>query len=120
LLSNPRDRPVHELLVDPPLLVSTGVALSRVLPDDESVRAAEKVVVAVFLGVSIPLYLNAPWMRWMPRLLRSESGRDWMINSRVTSFEHRRPRSIVHLLAVAIFATYPWWYRLGARLGGRG
>ena len=40
-----------------------------------------------------------------------------MINSGVTRFEHRNPKPAVHAAAIALFAAYPWWYRLGARLG---
>ena len=38
---------------------------------------------AVFWGVSIPLYLNRRWTRPLWRACRARSGRDWMINSGV-------------------------------------
>lgn len=105
-------------LVDPPMLVAFGAA-SSLLPDERSRKAAERVVLVTFLGTSIGLYLNARPTRWLWELCRAESGRDWMLNSGVTHFEHRRSRPGVHVLAAALFAIYPFWYRLGARLAAR-
>ncbi|MHB8671621.1 MAG: hypothetical protein ACYDAD_13865 [Acidimicrobiales bacterium] len=106
-------------LVDPPLLVAGGAAASRLVRDERSRTRVERAVLAVFLGTSISLYLNARWTRWLWRLCGAESGRDWMLNSGVAHFEHRAPRPAVHAAAAVLFATYPSWYRLGGRLGGR-
>lgn len=73
----------------------------------------------MFVGVSTALYLNARWTEPLVRLFRARSGRDWMINSGVTRFEHEQPATAMHLAAVAMFALYPSWYRLGERLGSR-
>jgi hypothetical protein len=74
---------------------------------------------AVFWGVSVPLYLNARWTRPIWRACRADSGRDWMINSGVLRLEHRRLSARAHALAAAIFATYPVWLWLGLRHGRR-
>lgn len=102
-------------LADPPMLVVCG-AVSNLLPDEASQKVVQRAVLLTFLGTSIALYLNSPLTRWLWRLCRAESGRDWMINSGVTRFEHESPKSVVHVAAVGLFALYPLWYRLGARL----
>lgn len=102
-------------LVDPPLLVAAGAASNRI-GSPTARRAAEPIVLAAFLTASISLYANASWTRPLWRVCRAESGRDWMLNSGVTRFEHRHPRAGVHLIAAALFALYPAWYRLGTLL----
>ncbi len=97
------------------MLIACGAA-SNLLPDERSRKAVRGAVLATFLGTSIALYLNAPWTRWLWRLCRAESGRDWMINSGVTRFEHKSPGPAVHVAAVGLFVVYPLWYRLGERL----
>lgn len=103
-------------LIDPPMLLACGAA-SNLLPGERQRRAARAGVLAAFLGTSISLYLNGRSTRWLARLCRAQSGRDWMLNSGVTRFEHEHPPAAVHVLAVALFTAYPWWYRFGARLG---
>ena len=103
-------------LLDPPLLVGAGAAIERVSPDERTARAAELAVTALFVGTSVLLYLNAPPVRWFWRACRATSGRDWMLNSGVFSFEHRHPSAATHVLAAGIFATYPLWPRLGRAL----
>lgn len=107
------------LLLDPPMLVGAGAAIQRLAPDDEAARRLESATLAVFLGASIPLYCNAPWMRWFARLMRAETGREFMLNSWVFDFEHRKPPLRTHLVSAAILATYPLWLRLGRRLAER-
>ena len=102
-------------LVDPPMLVAAGAA-SNLLPDERSRKVAERAVVATFIVTSASLYVNAGWTRWLWELCRADSGRDWMINSGVTTFEHERPKPAVHVLGLALFAAYPLWFRLGARV----
>lgn len=106
-------------LIDPPLLVATGAATARLAGDERRRRVAEWATLGIFLGTSVSLYCNAPWTNWLARACRAESGRDWMLNSGLTRFEHRRPRPAVHVLAAALFATYPVWFRVGTRLGRR-
>lgn len=106
-------------LVDPPLLVASGTALSKSGLSEDTVRVLEKATAATFLFGSISLYFNAPWMNWFARFFRCESGRDLMINSKVFRFEHRRPRTWVHGLSALIFVTYPLWLKLGVELGRR-
>lgn len=103
-------------LVDPPLLVASGAVISKVAPDDRAARAAEHAVLATFLVMSIGLYFEAPFTRWLWRLCRARSGRDWMINSGVFRFDETAAGPRTHAMAVAIFATYPMWLRLGRRL----
>ena len=47
---------------------------------------------AVFWGVSVSLYLNRPWTRWIWRLCRARDGRDWMLNSGVLRIDQRARR----------------------------
>ena len=106
-------------LVDPPWLAANGYLIAKVSPNEKIERVLELVVDATFFAVSIPLYLNAEWTEPIWKPTGAESGRDWMINSRVFRFEHRRPTLRTHAAAAAIFATYPLWLRLGLKLGKR-
>jgi len=106
-------------LVDAPWQVLNGYAVARVVPNANAQRALEVAIDAAFLAVSVPMYLNAAWTEPIWRPTGSQSGRDWMINSRVFRFEHRRPSWRTHLLSGAIFATYPLWLHLGLALGRR-
>lgn len=104
-------------LADPPMLVASGVGIARLAPDEHSARVAERAVLAAFLVTSIGLYVEAPFTRWLWRLCRARSGRDWMLNSGVFSFDETAAGWGTHALAAAIFATYPLWVRVGRRLG---
>jgi hypothetical protein len=106
-------------LADPPLLVASGAAIEASDLSPRAKRAAEAGVLAVFLGTSIGLYLEAGFTRWLWRLCRARSGRDWMLNSGVFHFDPDRAGTGTHLLAVALFALYPLWLRLGRNLGAR-
>jgi hypothetical protein len=106
-------------LADPPLLVCTGAAIERWAPDDRVARAAKTTVLGVFVGTSVALYLDARWTRPMWRLLRADSGRDWMLNSGVFRFDTKRAGPRTHAVAAGLFATYPAWLALGAWLGRR-
>lgn len=107
-------------LIDPPWLYANGRAIAAVSGDDPG-RAAGlgAATMAVFWGVSIPLYLDHGWTRPIWKACRAESGRDWMLNSGVFRFDHRRPSERTHKLSAAIFATYPLWLYLGYRRGRR-
>lgn len=107
-------------LVDPPLLVAGAAAIEAFGPDDPSVRRlAHTGLVATFVGFSIGLYLEARPTAWLWRLVGARSGRDWMLNSRVTRFPYEHPSTRTHLAAAALFLTYPAWAELGRRLGAR-
>ena len=104
-------------LVDPPLLVLSGAAIERLAPDEQTKDVAGAAVLGTFLVTSGALYANADWIRWFWRACRAETGRDWMLNSGVFHFDEKRAGPGTHALAAAIFATYPFWLRLGRRLG---
>jgi hypothetical protein len=102
-------------LIDPPWLYANGRAIART--GGSAPLAAG--TMAVFWGVSIPLYLNARWTRPIWRLCGAQSGRDWMLNSGVLALDHEQPSPRTHALSAAIFATYPLWLWLGYRHGRR-
>src|SRR5438132_3702920 len=106
-------------LIDPPLLLASGAAIERIAPDDRLARVGEGAVLGVFLATSIGLYANASWTRWLWKACRADSGRDWMLNSGVTSFEHEKVGLATHVLAAGLFATYPLFMRAGRRLARR-
>jgi len=105
--------------VDPPWQVLNGYAIARVSSNGTVERALELATDALFFSVSIPLYMNAEWTEPIWKPTGATSGRDWMINSRVFRFEHRKVTWRTHAAAVAIFATYPLWLRLGLAIGKR-
>jgi hypothetical protein len=102
-------------LIDGPWLYANGRAIARTGHPTELAAGT----MAVFWGVSIPLYLNQRWTRPIWRVCRAESGRDWMLNSGVLKLDHRRPSRRTHAFSAAIFATYPLWLWLGYRHGRR-
>ena len=106
-------------LVDAPWQLANGYALGRVSRNEKVARALEVAIDVTFLAVSVPMYLNMECTEPIWKPTGAESGRDWMINSRVFRFEHRRPSWRTHLLSGAIFATYPLWLHLGLALGRR-
>jgi len=106
-------------LVDPPWLAANGYIIAKVSSNEKVERALELAVDATFFAVSIPMYLNAEWTEPVWKPTGSESGRDWMINSRVFHFEHKLPTWRTHAISAAIFATYPLWLKLGLKLGKR-
>lgn len=106
-------------LVDPPLLVASGAAIEAAAPDERTARRLEAAVLGVFVVTSVSLYLNARWTRWLARLCRARSGRDWMLNSGVFHFDDERAGPTTHLVSAFIFCTYPLWIRLGRRAGAR-
>ncbi|WP_372789651.1 hypothetical protein [Paraconexibacter sp.] len=96
-------------LLDPPLLVATGAAIERVVPDEAAARTLSTATVATFVGVSTLLYLRAPvpGLSLLYRPFGAADGRDFMLGSGVVSFADREAGPRTHALAAAIFATYP-------------
>lgn len=110
-------------LLDPGLLFASGVGIGALAPDDASATAAEAGTMALFWGVSVSLWQDRRWMAWAPRLLGSESGRDFMLNSGKVNlgvplhFDAAKRGRARDVAAAAVFATYPVWLHLGRRLG---
>ena len=106
-------------LIDPPLLVASGITIEMTAPTDRAADAAEGAVLAVFLGTSISLYTEAKWTKPIWKLCRAKSGRDWMVNSGVFHLECDESSSTMNTAAALAFATYPIWLRFGRRIGQR-
>lgn len=74
-------------------------------------------VLAVTWGVSLSLYFNLEWVSWIPKLFGSKDGRDFMFNSGILDLPTEHVTGKTHLLAAAMFLTYPVWLVLGVWLG---
>jgi hypothetical protein len=103
-------------LVDPPLLITAGALIERNSPNKLVADTLEKSTLAIFIGTSANLYLDKPHTKWMWKLMRAKSGRDWMINSDVFHFEYENPSVFTHMISILIFSTYPFWIKLGRKL----
>ena len=106
-------------LTDPPWLYANGQAYARLAPESAQGRIAKVVgagTVATFVGGSLAFYLDHPWTRPVTRALGYRSGRDFMFG-----FPLPRPprRDLPDAVAVAAFATYPFWFWLGWDRGRR-
>ena len=99
-------------LIDGPWLYANGRAIARATDNPAPLAAC---TMAVFWGVSIPMYLNRRWTRPIWRACRARSGRDWMINSGVLKLDADKAGPRTHAISAAIFATYPLWLWLGLR-----
>jgi hypothetical protein len=109
-------------LLDPPLLVAAGVAIERVTSDEAVADRLARGTLGTFLGVSVPLWLDARVrpleLIWRP--FGSDGPRDFMVNSGVLHLPTpKRAELRHHLMAAAVFATYPLALRLGRRWGRR-
>ena len=106
--------------LDPPLLVAAGVLIERNIGSDRR-EMAEAAVLGVFFGGSFGLYHNVPGLGVLWRPFRARNGRDFMWNSGVfgvnTASDTGEARWPVHAAAGAIFATYPFFIKLGRRFG---
>jgi hypothetical protein len=103
-------------LIDGPWLYANGRAIARATHDPKPLAAG---TMALFWGVSIPLYLDQRWTRPIWKACRAKSGRDWMVNSGVLRIDTRKLSTRGHAVSAAIFATYPLWLWLGIRHGKR-
>lgn len=109
-------------LLDPPLLVVSGVAIERLAADERTADRLAAGTLTVFLGVSVPLWndVRSPALDPIWRPFPSSGPRDFMVNSGVLCLPvPRRPATPHHLAAAAVFATYPLALALGRRLGRR-
>ncbi|GAB7142036.1 hypothetical protein [Mycobacterium riyadhense] len=104
--------------LDPPLLVIAGLLIERRLPEERR-DVAEAATLGVFFAGSFGLYNNVPGLGLLWRPFRSQNGRDFMWNSGVFSVETEQAEWPLHATAGAIFATYPFFLKLGRRLGRR-
>ncbi|HEY2448774.1 MAG TPA: hypothetical protein VGI49_08135 [Mycobacterium sp.] len=102
--------------LDPPLLVASGVLIERNVPSDRR-DVAEAAVLGVFFGGSFGLYNNVPGLGVLWRPFRARNGRDFMWNSGVFGVNPAEAKWPLHAAAGAIFATYPFFIKLGRRLG---
>lgn len=116
LFSQPEEATVT-LLIDPPILIAAGAVAARRLPPARR-RRARWVGVGVFWAAGVPLYLERRGRGPLPRL-RAHSGRDVMLRTWVLPIDHRRAGWRTHVVAGAVFASYPLWWRLGERLADR-
>jgi hypothetical protein len=107
------------LLADPPLLFANGEAYARLAPGSAPPGPAAAAVVALFWAVSVPLYLNARWTRPLWPLLPGRSGRDFMVNFPGLRVDTGRAGRRMHVVAAAVFATYPLWFLAGYAHGRR-
>lgn len=103
-------------LLDPGLLVASGVAIERLVPDEHK-GTVELATIGTFLGISTALYADAPGLGLLWKPFGSRGGRDFMLNSGVFHFRADRPGWRTHAVAAGIFATYPLWLRVGRRVG---
>jgi hypothetical protein len=103
-------------LLDPPLLVASGAVIERSLPAEQR-DAAEAATLGVFFGGSFGLYHNVPGLGLLWRPFRACNGRDFMWNSGVFGVKTDKLSWRMHAAAGAIFATYPFFIKLGRRLG---
>ncbi|BBY22947.1 hypothetical protein [Mycobacterium stomatepiae] len=103
-------------LLDPPLLFASGVLIERQLPPDRR-DVAEAATLGVFFGGSFGLYNNVPGLGLLWRPFRARDGRDFMWNSGVFGVETEELGYRMHAAAGVIFATYPFFIKLGRRLG---
>lgn len=103
-------------LLDPPLLVAAGTVIERRLPAEQR-DAAEAATLGVFFGGSFGLYNNVPGLGLLWRPFRARDGRDFMWNSGVFSVNADQLSWRMHALAGAVFATYPFFIKLGRRIG---
>ncbi|ORB85352.1 hypothetical protein B1987_17895 [Mycobacterium kansasii] len=105
-------------LLDPPLLFACGALIERKVPQDRR-DIAEAAVLGVFFAGSFGLYNNVPGLGFLWRPFRARNGRDFMWNSGVFAVETDEAAWPLHAAAGGIFGTYPFFIKLGRRLGRR-
>jgi len=103
-------------LFDPPLLVASGTLIERAIPEEDR-DLAEVATLGVFLGFSIGLYMDVPGLGFLWRPFRAKGGRDFMINSGVFRCKTESAGWKTHAASAVVFATYPFWLKLGRKIG---
>jgi hypothetical protein len=104
-------------VIDPPLLVASGIAIEAAAGEDEDrARRFRAGVTALFIGVSLALYANAPGLDRIWRPFGARSGREFMLTSGMARVDERRMSAGRHAAAISLFALYPLWARLGSAL----
>lgn len=104
--------------LDPPLLFASGVLIERRLPPERR-DAIEAAVLGVFFAGSFGLYNNVPGLGFLWRPFRAQNGRDFMWNSGAFNMDTEELSAPAHAVAGGIFATYPFFLKLGRALGRR-
>lgn len=104
-------------LLDPPLLVASGAVAERALGGDERrLRVARAVAVGSFVSVSAALYANYEPVSSRWPMLGARTGREFMIGSGLAEVDEESMTPARHGAALALFALYPLWFRLGQAL----
>jgi hypothetical protein len=109
-------------LADPALLYVDGHAYARLAPESAQGGLAKVVgaaTVGSVLAAGIGSYLNKDWAKPLWKPFGAKSGRDFMLNWPVLSFNHKRNDTATHVVAAAILASYPLWWYLGWDHGRR-
>ncbi len=106
-------------LLDPPLLVASGALIERALPEEKR-DLAEAATMGTFFAVSLALYLEAPGLGLFWKPFGSRNGRDFMINSGVFGVDTGDAGWRTDVVSAAIYATYPFFLKLGRHIGRRG
>ena len=109
-------------LIDPPWLYANGRAYGQLAPERARGRPAAALgagTIGLFWLGSVSLYLNRRWTAPLARACGAEDGRDWMLNSGVFRFDHRRAGRSTHAVAAVLFLSYPLWLWLGYQRGAR-
>jgi hypothetical protein len=104
-------------ILDPPLLVASGAAIEAVAGEDETnSRRLRAATTALFIGVSLGLYANAPGLERIWRTSGARSGREFMLTSGLAHIDEQRITPGRHAAALSLFALYPLWARLGGAI----
>jgi hypothetical protein len=105
-------------LLDPPMLVASGVLIERAVPERRR-DLAEAATMGTFIGISLALYLEAPGLGAFWKPFGSRNGRDFMLNSGVFHINTAGVGWKTDVVSAAIYSTYPLFLKLGRRLGRR-
>ena len=103
--------------LDPPLLFASGVLIEHLPPRRRDL--IEAAVLGVFFAGSFGLYNNVPGLGFLWRPFRARNGRDFMWNSGAFAMDTEELDWPAHAAAGGIFATYPFFLKLGRALGRR-